>query len=139
MKTIYTRYTGCYVDELSFTYEQRVERSDYRKYVCVRRLNIKGRFSNSWGLRAGVSFFPFPLHFFFRSRSNFCAITRLACLHTPYIKNKNSGGFIDRQCKGVGMGEEENRRARRLLKRTKGKIKQRLCTDYTTLRGLSSC
>ena len=126
-----------------FTYEQwveRVERSDDRKYVCVRRLNIKGRFSDSWGLRASVSFFPFPLHYFFCSRSNFCAITRLACLHTPYIKNKNSGGFIDRQCKGVGMGEEENRRARRLLKRTKGKIKQLLCTGYTTLRGLmSSC
>ena len=127
-----------------FTYEQlveKVERSDDRKYVCVRRLNIKGRFSDSWGLRASVSFFPFPHHFFFfRSRSNFCAITRLACLHTPYIKNKNSGGFIDGQCKGVGMGEEEKRRARRLLKRTKGKIKQLLCTGYTTLRGLmSSC
>jgi len=26
------------------------------------------------------------------------------------IKNKNRGGFIDRQRKGVGMGEEENRR-----------------------------
>jgi len=120
---------------------KRVERSDDRKYVCVRRLNIKGRFSDSWGLRASVSFFPFPLPlpFFFRSRCNFCAITCLACLQTPYIKNKNSGGFIDRQCKGLGMEKEENRRARRLLKRTKRKIKQRLCTGYNSLRGLSSC
>ena len=27
------------------------------------------------------------------------------------IKNKNRGGFADRQRKGVGVGEEENRRA----------------------------
>ena len=120
---------------------KRVERTDDRKYVCVRRLNIKGRFSDSWGLRASVSFFSLPPSpsILFRSRSNFCAITCLACLKTPYIKNKNSGGFIDRQCKGVGMGKEENRRARRLLKRTKRKIKQRLCTGYNSLRGLSSC
>ena len=26
------------------------------------------------------------------------------------IKNKNPGGFVDRQHKGLGMGEEENRR-----------------------------
>ena len=47
-----------------FTYEpnrkivtnKRVERSDDRKYVCV-----KGRFSDSRGLPASVSFFPFPL------------------------------------------------------------------------------
>ena len=127
-----------------FTYEpnrkivtnKRVERSDDRKYVCV-----KGRFSDSWGLPACVSFFPFPLPlpFFFLSRSNFCAITCLAGLQTPYIKNKNSGGFIDSQCRGVGMGKEENRRPRRLLKKTKRKIKQRLCTGYNSLRGLSSC
>ena len=39
------------------------------------------------------------------------------------IKNKNRGGFIDRQCKGVGVGK------RRISKRTKRKI-QRLCTGY---------
>ena len=27
------------------------------------------------------------------------------------IKNKKQGGFIDRQRKGVGVGEEENRRS----------------------------
>ena len=27
------------------------------------------------------------------------------------IKNKKKGGFIDRQRKGVGVGEEENRRS----------------------------
>ena len=59
------------------------------------------------------------------------------------IKNKKQGGFIDRQRKGVGVGEEENRRslffvlARALLspmfsKRTKSKKKkQRLGTDYS--------
>ena len=35
------------------------------------------------------------------------------------------------------MGEEENRSARRLLKRTKGKIKQRLCTDVLIYISLS--
>ena len=68
----------------------------------------------------------------------------IACSQTLYflfkvrgahvIKNKKQGGFIDRQRKGVGVGEEENRRslffvlARALLspmfsKRTKSKKK----------------
>ena len=76
----------------------------------------------------------------------------IACSQTLYflfkvrgahvIKNKKQGGFIDRQRKGVGVGEEENRRslffvlARALLspmfsKRTKSKKKQRLGTDYS--------
>ena len=38
-------------------------------------------------------------------------------------KIKNRGGFIDRQCKGVGVGK------RKISKRTKRKI-QRLCTGY---------
>ena len=118
-----------------FTYEpnrkivanKRVERSDDRKYVCV-----TGRFSDSWGLPASVSFFPFPLPlpFFFLSRSIFCAITCLACLQTPYIKNKNSGGFIDSQCKGVGMGKEENRRAI-IEKKLKEKLNN-VCVQATT-------
>ena len=63
------------------------------------------------------------------------------------IKNKNRGGFIDRQRQRVGMGEEENRRfemgeglnkpllfsiflSRAREKRTTTKINQRLCTGY---------
>ena len=48
------------------------------------------------------------------------SLTFLACSQTFYflfkvrrarvIKNKNPGGFVDRQHKGLGMGEEENRR-----------------------------
>ena len=53
------------------------------------------------------------------------------------IKNKNHGGFIDRQRKGVGMGEEENRRfflspSLMFSKRMKRKI-ERLCTGYNVL------
>ena len=55
------------------------------------------------------------------------------------IKNKNRGGFTDRQRKGFGVGEGENSlffffalrvpsRSPMVSKRTKRKIKQRLCT-----------
>ena len=43
------------------------------------------------------------------------------------IKNENRGGFIDRQRKGVGVGEEVAR-SPMFSKRTTRKIKQRLCT-----------
>ena len=61
-----------YLDELSI-------------YKWTEPWNIKGRFPESWGLRASVSSSPLPLplpFFFFCSRSNFRAITRLETLAT---------------------------------------------------------
>ena len=62
----------------------------------------------------------------------------------PKIKKKNRKGFIDRRRTGVGVREEDNSRTffiflsrpPRLpmyLKRTKSKIKQRLCTGLLTI------
>ena len=78
----------------------------------------------------------------------------LACSQTLYflfkvhrarvIKNKNRGGFTDRQRKGFGVEEGENSlffflalrarsRSPTFSKRTKRKMKQRLCTGYLVL------
>ena len=52
-------------------------------YKWTEPWNIKGRFPESWGLRASVSSSPLPLPLpFFCSRSNFPAITRLETLAT---------------------------------------------------------
>ena len=48
--------------------------------------NIKGRFPQSWGLRARVSFSSHPFLLpFFCSRSHFCAVTQLETLATQAI------------------------------------------------------
>ena len=61
----------------------------------------------------------------------------LRSLSSARNRFKNRGGFIDRQRKGVGVGEEENRRslffflallARQFFEKRKRKTKQRLCT-----------
>ena len=65
-------YVYLYFDELSI-------------YKWTEPRNIKGRFPESWGLRASVSSSPLPLPlqpFFFCSRSNVCAITLLETLAT---------------------------------------------------------
>ena len=53
-------------------------------YKWTEPWNFKGRFPESWGLRASVSSspLPVPLQPFFRFRSNFRAITRLETLAT---------------------------------------------------------
>ena len=51
-------------------------------YKWTEPWNFKGRFPESWGLRASVSSSPLPLQPFFRFRSNFRAITRLETLAT---------------------------------------------------------
>ena len=61
----------------------------------------------------------------------------LRSLSSARNRFKNRGGFIDRQRKGVGVGEEENRRSlffflalrtRQFFEKQKRKTKQRLCT-----------
>ena len=58
-------------------------------YKWTEPWNIKGRFPKSWGLRASVSSSPLPLSlppcFFFCSRSNFRAVTRLETFATQAI------------------------------------------------------
>ena len=53
-------------------------------YKWTEPWNIKGRFPESWGLRASVSSSPLPLRLqpYFCFRSNFRAITRLETLAT---------------------------------------------------------